>query len=75
MPSDRSKTTAGLLAIFLGTFGIHKFYMGQVGKGILFILLSHSGISTVVSFIQGIVYLFESEESFAERLGESRYDD
>src|SRR5690554_3028666 len=37
-PSNKSKTTAGLLAIFLGAFGIHKFYLGRTGMGILYLL-------------------------------------
>ena len=34
--TNKSKIAAGLLAIFLGDFGIHKFYMGKVGKGLLY---------------------------------------
>ena len=34
--SDKSKTTALLLCIFLGFFGVHYFYVGRIGKGILY---------------------------------------
>lgn len=34
----KSKTTATLLAFFLGGLGAHKFYLGQTGQGILFLL-------------------------------------
>ena len=30
---SKSKTTAALLAVFLGTFGAHNFYRGQLGRG------------------------------------------
>jgi len=33
----KSKTTAYLLLIFLGAIGIHKFYLGKTGMGILYI--------------------------------------
>ena len=36
-PGVKSKTTAGLLAIFLGGVGAHKFYLGYTGIGLLHI--------------------------------------
>lgn len=35
--SDKSKTTALLLCIFLGFFGAHQFYVGKIGKGLLYL--------------------------------------
>ena len=37
MVSDRSRTVALLLLIFLGVFGAHRFYVGKIGSGILYI--------------------------------------
>lgn len=34
----KSKTTAYLLWFFLGIFGVHQFYLGKIGKGILYLL-------------------------------------
>ena len=34
--SDKSKKTALLLCIFLGEFGAHQYYVGKIGKGILY---------------------------------------
>ena len=65
--NSKNKLIAALLAIFLGGLGIHKFYMGQTGKGILFLLLCWTGIPEVLGLIQGIVYLCDSEERFAQR--------
>ena len=36
---QRSKAVAGLLGIFLGGFGIHKFYTGKPTWGLVYILL------------------------------------
>ena len=35
--SQKSKTIAGLLCFFLGELGIHRFYVGKVGTGILWL--------------------------------------
>lgn len=36
--SGKSKTVALLLCIFLGVFGVHYFYVGRMGMGILYLL-------------------------------------
>ncbi|MBX9704718.1 MAG: NINE protein, partial [Gammaproteobacteria bacterium] len=36
--NQRNRIVAALLAIFLGGFGIHKFYLGKTGQGILYLL-------------------------------------
>ena len=41
---NKSRTTAAVLAILLGTLGIHKFYLGQKIKGVLYLLFSMTGI-------------------------------
>jgi TM2 domain-containing membrane protein YozV len=41
-----------LLALFLGTFGAHHFYLRRPGLGILYCLFFWTGIPTVVSFIE-----------------------
>lgn len=35
--SSKSKTTALILCIVFGFFGVHQFYVGKVGKGILYL--------------------------------------
>ena len=53
----KSKLAAGLLALFLGGFGIHNFYLGFTGKGVAQILLSCTGISSIWAFVEGILIL------------------
>lgn len=60
----KSKVAAGILAIFFGGLGIHKFYLGKVGMGILYLLFCWTFIPEIVGFIEGIVYLCSSDESF-----------
>jgi hypothetical protein len=38
--SDKSKMVAGLLQLFLGTFGIGRFYLGYTGLGVAMLLVS-----------------------------------
>lgn len=73
--SSKSKIAAGLLAIFLGGFGIHKFYLGCNTAGIImllvflfgFILLGFPSIIIgLIAFIEGILYFIKSDEDFEE---------
>ncbi len=65
----KSKTVAALLAIFLGSFGIHKFYLGQSMQGILYLLFCWTGIPGIIAFIEGILYLLMSYEKFYMKYG------
>jgi TM2 domain-containing membrane protein YozV/phage FluMu protein Com len=57
--SSRSKTVAGLLGIFLGLFGVHRFYLGFIGIGLLQIFLTFitGGIAGLWGFTEGILCL------------------
>jgi TM2 domain-containing membrane protein YozV len=65
--SGKSKITATLLAIFLGGIGIHKFYLGQVGWGILYMIFCWTWIPMIIGFIEGLMYLTMSGKDFAEK--------
>lgn len=60
----KSRTTAALLAFFLGGFGAHHFYLGQPVIGILYILFVWTFIPALIAFIEFVVYLCMSDESF-----------
>lgn len=50
--SVKSKVVAALLCFFLGCLGIHRFYVGKVGTGILWLLtVGWFGIGALVDFI------------------------
>ncbi|HBG05684.1 MAG: hypothetical protein A2075_09615 [Geobacteraceae bacterium GWC2_58_44] len=63
----RSRVLAGVLAILLGTFGLHKFYLGQPGWGIAYLLLCWTFIPAIVGLIEGLLYLTMSDEGFQTR--------
>lgn len=61
-------TECGIVAILFGTIGLHKFYNGKYGKGLLYVVFCWSGIPTVVGLLEGIHYLTETQEEYEEEL-------
>ncbi len=60
----KNKIVAGLLAIFLGGFGVHKFYLGRTGMGVLYLLFCWTYIPAFIGFIEGIIYLASNDHNF-----------
>lgn len=60
-PNAKSAMAAGLLGIFLGTYGIHNFYLGYTGKAvgqlILGLLIFTAPVSAIWGLIEGIMIL------------------
>ncbi|BBC36075.1 hypothetical protein SGFS_073690 [Streptomyces graminofaciens] len=56
--SDKSKIVAGILSLFLGAFGVGRFYIGHVGLGVAQ-LLTCGGLG-IWSLIDGIILLTSS---------------
>ena len=65
--SKKSRIVAALLAFFLGGIGGHKFYLGRVAAGVLYLLFCWTLIPSFIAFIEFIVYLCMSDESFAAK--------
>ncbi len=61
------RITAGLLGIFFGGFGAHKFYMGRVAQGVVYVLLCWTFIPFIVGIVEGILYLTMSDQAFTEK--------
>lgn len=61
------KNTTIILALFLGTFGAHRFYLKQYWRGILCILFSWTFIPTIISIIDVIIFAIMSEKKFNEK--------
>ena len=55
--SPKSKITAALLAFFLGQLGIHRFYTGHIGTGIVILILTIVGYATSWVFGLGFIFL------------------
>lgn len=70
--SEKSKVTAGVLALLLGGLGIHKFYTGAWGWGVVYILFCWTYIPSIVALVEGVRYLVLSKDEFARRAVDMR---
>lgn len=62
----KKRSTAAILAMFLGGLGVHKFYLRQPGKGILYIFFTFIffPITSILSIIDFIIYLCMDKDEF-----------
>ena len=72
--SSKDHVAAALLAIFLGSLGIHKFYLGYNQAGFIMLAVTvlgsiitfgiAAGVMGVIAIIEGIIYLVKSQSDF-----------
>ena len=71
----KNKVAAGVLALLLGTYGAHQFYLGNIGSAIVRLVVSIIGfiafgiptiVMAVIALIEGIRYLTMTDEAFEE---------
>ncbi|NYT65079.1 TM2 domain-containing protein [Alcaligenaceae bacterium] len=67
-PASQRKI-AIVLAVFLGWLGAHRFYQGQIGWGIVFLILFYllPPVAVVFALIDAVRYLFRSNEEFQQQ--------
>ena len=63
----QTKLIQSALAIFLGSFGAHKFYQGKTIQGVIYFLLSWTTLPMWISLVEGIRYLFMPVEDFYDQ--------
>jgi TM2 domain-containing membrane protein YozV len=75
LDNDRNKYIAAIIAFFLGPLGIHRFYLGRTGSGIVMLVLTCTLVGLLISapwaFIDMIRYLLMSDREFAARYSRS----
>lgn len=65
MPTNKkvvNKVAYVLLALFIGGFGIHNFYAGKTGQGVLFLLFFWTTIPAIIAFIQAIIAICQPSD-------------
>ncbi len=72
-PSGKSRGIAGLLALLMGAFGLHYFYIGKTNAGILFLLASLltcgvlGVVTQIISIIQAVLFFTSSQQEFEQK--------
>lgn len=63
---ENKKVLAGVLAIVLPGFAVHKFILGYTQEGIIQIVITivTCGMGSLIGLIEGIIYLTKSDEEF-----------
>ena len=61
--SDKKKMVALLLCIFVGTIGVHRFYVGKIGTGIVWLLTGGVfGIGWIIDIVKIATGSFTDKE-------------
>ena len=71
-PPEKNRLTAGILALLVGGFGVHKFYLGYNNQGIILLLMSTVGMllvlplfaSAIIALSEAVIYLTTSDQKF-----------
>ena len=72
------KIVAGILAILVGSLGIHKFILGYTTEGVIMLLVSVLScgilaiVMTIIGIIEGVMYLTKSDEEFVRTYIQSK---
>ncbi|MFT5446834.1 MAG: TM2 domain-containing membrane protein YozV/Tfp pilus assembly major pilin PilA [Gammaproteobacteria bacterium] len=59
----KSKVATGILAILIGGFGAHRFYLGQ-WWGLFYLLFFWTGVPGLISLVEGIVFLLTKQQEW-----------
>ena len=81
-PEESKKVAAGILAILLGGFGVHKFFLGITTPAVIMLCVTLFGYLTgcflflipflgpmvmgVIGLVEGIIYLTKTDQEFIE---------
>lgn len=62
--NGKNRMTTAILAILLGGIGAHQFYLGNTGKGILYLVFIWTYIPAIIGVIEGIMLITQTDEEF-----------
>ena len=66
---SKERVLAVVLAVLLGGFGVHRFYLGHIGLGFLYLLFFWTFIPALVAFVEAIVWATMNEGDWQARYG------
>ena len=65
----KDRLIAILLALLLGTFGAHRFDLGNIALGVVYLLFFWTGIPGFIAWLEAIWFLTRSNEDWARTYG------
>lgn len=63
----KDKNVAGIFALFLGGFGLHRFYLGQPGRGIFYLMFCWFPLTWIIAIIEALFFFSMTPEEFNDR--------
>ena len=63
---ENKKIVAGITALLVGGFGVHKFLLGYTNEGIIQLVATFvtCGLAGIIPVVEGIIYLTKSDQEF-----------
>ncbi|MCI5081424.1 MAG: NINE protein [Saprospiraceae bacterium] len=68
----KDKNVAGILALFAGGLGVHRFYLGQTGLGFFYLALFWFPLTWIIGLVDAIVFFSMDQEVFDLKYNKSR---
>jgi len=63
----KDKSTAAILALFMGGIGVHKFYLGRIGAGIVYLIFSLTFVPALLGLIDFFILALMDQDEFNRR--------
>lgn len=63
----KDKNAAGILALFLGWLGFHRFYLGQTGLGVVYLMFCWFPLIWLIAFIDAISIFSMDQQRFDDK--------
>ena len=68
-PKPKNRKTAAILAFLLGGTGAHRFYIGDIGMGFLYLCFIWTFIPMILGLVEFVLYLSATDEEFETKQG------
>lgn len=63
----KDKSTAAILALFMGGIGVHKFYLGRIGAGIAYLIFAFTFVPAILGLIDFFILALMDQDEFNRR--------
>ncbi len=70
MQNTKSRGVAIILALFLGGFGVHRFYLGRMKSAILMLIFFWTFIPAIIALVDVVRFLMMKDQDFQNRYGD-----